>query len=556
MFRATGARGTLSSALVLAAAGGLLGTAGTAASAVTNCTSPVYKRQFYANTTFSGTPKKTDCDSAIDQNWGSGAPAAGLPADNFGVRWTVTRDFGSGGPFTLPVTAQDGIRVYLDNSRKVDLWTNVSATRSKTVALTIPPGKHTLRVDFANWTGKANVTFAYKPVTSPGTDKIKPLVPTGSSASYDNATGNARISWSRSPEMDLAGYRVYRRPKGGSTWTLRTTTTATSYTDTSLPATGDTYYYEVRAHDRAGNESAGTADRPVTTADRTAPERVTGLSGRGTTAGNGLSWQPSSADVDHYEVWAAPVGGSDPDGPEPVFGTSYTDPIAPVGTDYRYTVHAVDRAGNVSPVSDTLTLTRPEDSTAPAPHALLATPADASTRVDWTPADDPGAMVTGFRVYRRTTALGRWTLVGGTDATGSSFDDTSAPKGTAYYYVASVDGRGAESGPSAQTTAERLTPATATGPAAPLLTVVSEGGTRFPLQVGIRPGTGDGARLLKGYAWDVSGACGTSGPRFTTSDTVSWTPPYTGPCTVTVSAVDVYGRTGEEAASVEVMVAR
>jgi len=97
------ARGTtsaLSAALVLATAGGLLTAAGISASAATNCTSPVYTRQFYANTTFSGTPKKTDCDSVIDQNWGTGVPASGLPKDNFGVRWTVTRDFGSGDPWS------------------------------------------------------------------------------------------------------------------------------------------------------------------------------------------------------------------------------------------------------------------------------------------------------------------------------------------------------------------------------------------------------------------------------------------------------------------------
>jgi len=271
MHRAIGARGTIASALVLATAGGLLGAADTAASAVTNCTSPVYKRQFYANTTFSGTPKRTDCDSAIDQNWGSGAPAAGLPADNFGVRWTVTRDFGSGGPFTLPVTTQDGTRVYLDGVRKVDLWKNVSSTQSKTVNLAIPAGKHTLRLDFANWTGKAHAAFTYKPVTPPRTDRIKPLVPTGSAVSYDTATGRAKVSWSRNAEMDLAGYRVYRRLKGSTAWTLRTTTTATSYTDTSLPQAGATYYYEVRARDKAGNESAGTADLGVTTVDRTPP---------------------------------------------------------------------------------------------------------------------------------------------------------------------------------------------------------------------------------------------------------------------------------------------
>ncbi|MBT2675496.1 hypothetical protein J7E95_32825, partial [Streptomyces sp. ISL-14] len=94
--------------VVLATAGTLLAT--TPASAAVTCASPVFKRQFFANTTFSGTPKKTDCDSAIDQSW-SGAPATGLPKDNFGVRWTLTRDFGSGGPFSLAASGLDGIRV-------------------------------------------------------------------------------------------------------------------------------------------------------------------------------------------------------------------------------------------------------------------------------------------------------------------------------------------------------------------------------------------------------------------------------------------------------------
>jgi hypothetical protein len=102
----------LAATLTIATAGGLLAVSEVPASAASSCASPAYKRQFYANTTFSGTPKKTDCDATVNENWGTKAPASGLPKDNFGVRWTVTRDFGSGGPFALPVAAQDGLRVY------------------------------------------------------------------------------------------------------------------------------------------------------------------------------------------------------------------------------------------------------------------------------------------------------------------------------------------------------------------------------------------------------------------------------------------------------------
>ncbi|AKJ11868.1 hypothetical protein ABB07_18020 [Streptomyces incarnatus] len=79
-------------AVVLATAGALLTAVTTPASAAVTCTSPVYKRMFYANTTFSGTPKKTDCDTVIAQSW-TGAPAPGLPRDNFGVRtWFLSGD--------------------------------------------------------------------------------------------------------------------------------------------------------------------------------------------------------------------------------------------------------------------------------------------------------------------------------------------------------------------------------------------------------------------------------------------------------------------------------
>ena len=69
-------------ALVLATTGGLLTAVASAATAT--CDSPVYKRQFFANATFSGTPKRPDCDTSIAENWGANAPATGLPKDSFG----------------------------------------------------------------------------------------------------------------------------------------------------------------------------------------------------------------------------------------------------------------------------------------------------------------------------------------------------------------------------------------------------------------------------------------------------------------------------------------
>ena len=77
------------------------------------------------------------------------------------------------------------------------------------------------------------------------------------------------VSWSISPETDLAGYRVYRSEQQETKGELATPDVLLSpaYRDTSVRA-GQRYWYRVTAVDRAGNESAPSA--PVL-ADLTQP---------------------------------------------------------------------------------------------------------------------------------------------------------------------------------------------------------------------------------------------------------------------------------------------
>ncbi|MEU2223280.1 PA14 domain-containing protein [Streptomyces sp. NPDC018347] len=430
------ARRATATAVVLAASGALLGVAAPAASAAApKCASPVYTRQFFANTTFSGTPKKTDCDSAVNENWRTGAPATGLPKDNFGVRWTVTRDFGSGGPFALPVSAQDGIRVYLDGTRKVDLWKNVSTTQKKTVNVTVPAGRHTLRVDFVNWTGAANVSFAYTPRTTAAVDKVKPLVPAGLSVTYDAATGRAKVGWSKNNEMDLAGYRVYRRLKGFPYEAAPLAgTTATGFTDTTLPVTGDTYYYEVRAFDKAGNESAGTADKPVTTADRTAPGAPAGLEVTDASEQGGLriGWSVELGAAS-YRVYRATSADGNYTRLGETTEESYRDTTAAVGTRYSYKVTAVDAAGNESARSAALTGARRDDTPPPPVTGLKATPTDYGFELTWDP--NPAPDLLRYSVY-----AGRVLSDGEERVCSASQDAWLMPDVTSYRYQSTPDG--------------------------------------------------------------------------------------------------------------------
>jgi fibronectin type 3 domain-containing protein len=378
---------TRSTAVVLTTAAGLL-------TAVTAATAPAAAA---TSCTFSGTPKKTDCDAAISENWGAKAPASGLPTNNFGVRWTVTRDFGSGGPFTLTVAVQDGIRVHVDGIRKVDVWKNVSTTVKKTVNVTIPAGKHTLRVDYVNWTGNANVGFTYAPRTSATVDKVKPLTPTGLAVTYDNATGKAKLTWAANKEMDLAGYRVYRRPADGTSWTRLVAGVSTTYTDTTLPVTGTAYAYELRAYDKAGNESAGTAVRTVTTVDRTAPAVPTQLPTASEPEGLQVAWG-EVAEATSYRVYRAASASGTYTRIGTTDQTSYLDSTALEGSTYYYRVTALDAAGNESAQS-TAVVGRRRDVTPPsAVTGVKVTPTEYGFEVSWDA--NPTADLASYTVRR------------------------------------------------------------------------------------------------------------------------------------------------------------
>lgn len=114
--------------------------------------------------------------------------------------------------------------------------------------------------NYAVGTGISSISNSTVSTTDPclSDDSTAPTVPAGLVSSNVTAT-SATLSWTASTDnVGVVGYRVFRN--GAQIGT----TAATSYTDSGLsPST--LYAYTVRAYDAAGNVSANSATRNVTT---------------------------------------------------------------------------------------------------------------------------------------------------------------------------------------------------------------------------------------------------------------------------------------------------
>ncbi|MFJ8009494.1 PA14 domain-containing protein [Streptomyces fagopyri] len=388
---------------------------GTADVSVTG--NPTFLRQYYANTTFTGTPAHTDTDASITENWGNKSPGvSGVGIDNFAVRWQVTRDFGSGGPFAFNASGQDGIRVYLDGVRKIDLWKNGSTTVSRTATFTMPPGTHVLRVDYVNWNGAAAVNFAYTPAPS-GPDHVAPLPPAGTKVVYDEAAETATLTWEPNKEMDLPAYpyQVYWQV-GNSGWIPTGQTNKTTWSAPKIPHDGIPRQYAVQATDRVGNQSQLSAIQTITPQDTITPPAPDLVVAHkvGTSTSLMLSWLGPAATAEEirtggslriYRSTSSTLG----DTPEPIATVtaasatidSFTDELpAYDGTTYTYAAQVTDAAGNMSPMSKPVTVT-PDSVPPPALTGLTATPRADGIVLSWDAPEENGLHYVAARVVRR-----------------------------------------------------------------------------------------------------------------------------------------------------------
>ena len=159
---------------------------------------------YFLGTNFES-PARTQTDPGVDFLW-TAVPPAGLPHDNYSVRWTGFVQAAEAGDYAFQTRADDGARLWIDGKPVIDDWSvHPAATDEATVHLAAGT-RHAIRLEYFQGGGDALVRLSWsKPGTHPrvqwtseAADTLDYTVFYGPSldrviAEYRHATGEAPL---------------------------------------------------------------------------------------------------------------------------------------------------------------------------------------------------------------------------------------------------------------------------------------------------------------------------------------------------------------------------
>ena len=344
-------------------------------------------------------------------------------------------DFDPNAP--LPPAAPTVTMTYSDSGKPKLTWNAVSGATSYRVFRSESRGTGysllgtTSSTSYTNTGAAVGKTYYYrvKAVNSVGTSgysnivsgKAKTAAPAAPSVTAGNSsTGKPQLTWKA--VSGAVKYEVYRSTRQNSGYSLLGTTTSTSYVNTGA-STGTTYYYRVKAVNRDGMAS-GYSNIVSGKAKAAAPAAPSVTAGNSSTGKPRLTWKAVSGAVS-YRIYRSESRGTGYSLLGTTSSTSYVNTGAVAGKTYYYRVKAVNRDGMASGYSNIVS----GKATLPAPVLNIGlSVSSGKPMLAWDAV--PGA--TSYRIYRSTSRDSGYSLLATTTST--SYVNTSAAKGTTYYY--------------------------------------------------------------------------------------------------------------------------
>ena len=111
---------------------------------------------YYDNAYLVGTPVLTRQDGQIAFDWGTGSPAAGIPADDFSIRWSADVTFNPG-IYRFYIQADDSVRLWVGFLPVLDTMDNPRPGQLLTVDVSLAGGTQHVQLDYREQWGNAHI---------------------------------------------------------------------------------------------------------------------------------------------------------------------------------------------------------------------------------------------------------------------------------------------------------------------------------------------------------------------------------------------------------------
>jgi len=117
---------------------------------------------YFNNKTLSGT-RVLQRIEAVNFDWGTNAPGAGVNQEGFSVRWTGKVEAPSTGTFQFQTASNDGVRLWVNGVLVINNWTNHATTNNNSPTITLTADqRYTIKMEFYDNTGAAVARLRWK----------------------------------------------------------------------------------------------------------------------------------------------------------------------------------------------------------------------------------------------------------------------------------------------------------------------------------------------------------------------------------------------------------
>lgn len=121
------------------------------------CPAGQWAANFYNSTDLSGAPAVSLCNVFIDFNWGFGAPLNGVGIDNFSVRWSSVQNFATPGNYTFTVTAEDGVRLYVNGALVINAFNDSGGVQNFSATVALSAGNVPIILEYVTFVGNSQI---------------------------------------------------------------------------------------------------------------------------------------------------------------------------------------------------------------------------------------------------------------------------------------------------------------------------------------------------------------------------------------------------------------